>query len=343
MKYRLLSFFLMMWCACAAMAQTDSVRVIIRTSNGYYVTLDDGTRSANVLRVWTYSGKHKVSISDNEGFSREWEIEVNGESGTEFNFPMEGKVRVNADQRATVWVDGELVGDAPQELQLVGRHRITVDAGYDYKMSKQDYVFIPLEERNIDVTLQKARPKLNGFLIANYMISAMAPGGILGLGRRFGGYVKGNASFGCNRRYEDSYGEIGDYYSYADKNGHVEEHWTYSEPTDGYWGGSGGLFYNPLKFLTFYVGGGYASYKGMECGYANYKGMEYSYYFSNGHFKDDSVEGPQIDAGVIFRWKALLLQAGYSRILSSSPLGHHFGDLNVGIGVNIHKNKKRQR
>ena len=63
-----------MWCACAALAQTDSVRVIIRTSNGYYVALDDGTRSANVLRVWTYSGKHKVSISDNEGFSREWEI-----------------------------------------------------------------------------------------------------------------------------------------------------------------------------------------------------------------------------------------------------------------------------
>lgn len=336
MKYRLLSFFLMMWCACAALAQTDSVRVIIRTSNGCYVTLDDGARSANVLRVWTYSGKHKVSISDNEGFSRDWEIDVNGESGTEFNFPMEGKVRVNADRRATVWVDGELVGDAPQELQLVGKHRITVDAGYDYKMSKQDYVFIPLEERNIDVVLQKARPKLNGFLIANYMISAMAPGGILGLGRRFGGYVKGNASIGCNFRYGDSFshGEMKDHYSSSvGYPAQAEEHWTYSEPTDGYWGVSGGFFYNPLKFLTFYVGGGYASYKGLE-------------YFESGtgcRFKYDSVEGPQIDAGVIFRWKALLLQAGYSRILSSSPLGHHFGDLNVGIGVNIHKNKKRQR
>lgn len=334
MRNKLFSLVLMMLCSLPLLAQSDSVRIVVRTSNGYQIALDNGTRMGNVLRVWTTTGKHKVSITSKDGFCREWDIEVNPDTGTEFNFPMEGKVCVNADRRATVWVDGELVGDAPQELQLVGRHRITVDAGYDYKMSKQDYVFMPLEERNIDVVLQKARPKLNGFLIANYMISAMAPGGILGLGRRFGGYVKGNASFGCNLRYDDSYGEIGDDYSYADENGHVEEHWTYSEPTDGYWGGSGGLFYNPLKFLTFYVGGGYASYKGMEY---------YSNKFSNGHFEDDSVEGPQIDAGVIFRWKALLLQAGYSRILSSSPLGHHFGDLNVGIGVNIHKNKKRQR
>ena len=327
MKYRLLSLFLMIQCACAALAQSDSVRVIIRTSNGYYVTLDDGARSANVLRVWTYSGKHKVTISDNEGFSKEWEIDVNGESGTEFNFPMEGKVRVNADRRATVWVDGELVGDAPQELLLVGRHRITVDAGYDYKMSKQDYVFIPLEERNIDVTLQKTRPKLNGFLIANYMISGMAPGVILGLGRRFGGYMKGNASIGVKFR---SRGEMASFLT----NINIKvAHWTYREPTDGYYGVSQGIFYNPLKFLTLYVGGGYASYIGSEY-YAN----EYSH-----SIFDDPAKGPQIDAGVIFRWKALLLQAGYSRILSSSPLGHHFGDLNVGIGVNIHKNKKRQR
>ena len=87
-----------------------------------------------------------------------------------------------------------------------------------------------------------------------------------------------------------------------------------------------------MKFLSLYAGAGYASYAGAA-------------------LLDDSwdvvvtegIEGVQIDAGVIFKWKALLLQAGYTRLLGSSRYGHHYGDFNVGLGITMHKNKKRVR
>ena len=90
-----------------------------------------------------------------------------------------------------------------------------------------------------------------------------------------------------------------------------------------------------MKFLSLYAGAGYAQYAGADVIeiHSGYEDILCS----------ESIEGVQIDAGVIFKWKALLLQAGYTRLLGSSRYGHHYGDFNVGLGITMHKNKKRVR
>lgn len=327
MRNKIFSLVLMMLCSLPLMAQSDSVRIVVRTSNGYQIALDNGTRMGNVLRVWTTTGKHKVSVTSKDGFCREWDIEVNPDTGTEFNFPLEGTACIKADQPATVWVDGELVGDAPQEVHLLGKHRVTVDAGYDYKMSKQEITFFPLEERDINVVMQQARTKLYGYVIANYLITAQAPGLMVGIGRRFGAYAKANIGINGMDFNESEF----------PKNELDGVHTRY-EHKPRYQGASLGLTYRPLKFLALYAGAGYARYEGAAIirGRTDYDGYE-SMQCTEG------ITNAQIDAGIMLRWRALLLQAGYTRLLGSSMYGHHYGDFNVGIGVNIHKNKKRNR
>lgn len=329
MRNRFLSLVLMLLCALPMLAQSDSVRIVIKTANGYRISLDNGAPSGNVLRVWTRMGKHKVCVTDNNGFRKEWDIEVGKDTGTEFNFPLEGTTRVSANKPATVWVDGELVGDAPLELRLVGKHRITIDAGYDYKMTKQEIVFNPLEDRDINVVMQKARPKLYGFIIANYMITAQAPGLMMGVGRRFGVFAKANVGingldFADSEFPENSLGVVRRYYT--------EQY----EHKPRYQGGSIGLSYRPVKFLSLYAGAGYAQYAGANVIEIDSEGYE-------DILCSETIKGVQIDAGVILKWKALLLQAGYTRLLSSSRYGHHYGDFNVGLGITMHKNKKRVR
>lgn len=326
MRNRFLSLVLMLICALPMLAQSDSVRIVIKTANGYRISLDNGAPSGNVLRVWTRMGKHKVCVTDNNGFRKEWDIEVGKDTGTEFNFPLEGTTRVSANKPATVWVDGELVGDAPLELRLVGKHRITIDAGYDYKMTKQEIVFNPLEDRDINVVMQKARPKLYGFIIANYLITAQAPGLMMGVGRRFGVFAKANVGINGTDFCKSDFplNGLGRYDS--------EKY----EHKPRYQGGSFGLTYRPVKFLSLYAGAGYAQYAGAAILTQNWDDpWELD--------ATEGIEGVQIDAGVILKWKALLLQAGYTRLLGSSRYGHHYGDFNVGLGITMHKNKKRVR
>lgn len=329
MRNRFLSLVLMLLCALPMLAQSDSVRIVIKTANGYCISLDNGAPSGNVLRVWTRMGKHKVCVTDNNGFRKEWDIEVGKDTGTEFNFPLEGTTRVSANKPATVWVDGELVGDAPLELRLVGKHRITIDAGYDYKMTKQEIVFNPLEDRDINVVMQKARPKLYGFIIANYMITAQAPGLMMGVGRRFGVFAKTNVGINGRDFADSEFPENGLGVSWGDCTNKYEH-----KPR--YQGGSFGLTYRPVKFLSLYAGAGYAEYAGAAV-LRQYSDDSWDVDVTEG------IEGVQIDAGVIFKWKALLLQAGYTRLLGSSRYGHHYGDFNVGLGITMHKNKKRVR
>lgn len=72
-----------------------------------------------------------------------------------------------------------------------------------------------------------------------------------------------------------------------------------------------------------------------------YAGVGFSSVSNWRHFY--SFSGISMDCGVMYKFHALILKAGYTRMFGSDKLGFHFGDINIGAGVTIHKNKKNKK
>lgn len=323
MKHRLFLLILSLICSVGSFAQSDSLRVTIKTSKGVHILWDDEHESVGTLRIWTKPGTHKVRVFDDAGYDNSWDIEVGADTASDFNFPLEATVHVKADKPATVWVDGNLIGNAPQDLKLYGNHRVTIDAGKKYLLDKREMYFYPLEEKSIEAVMEKTPAPLYGFVLANYMYPSHSPGLMLGLGRRFGGYIKANIT--ATTVIDPDYNR---HFEYSEKGLPFGAYHKESI----YQGVSGGVVFRSSPYLWVYAGSGYARYMGASVSY----GDEYI----RGY---ETVKGPLVDAGVLFRWKALLLQTGYSRIIGTSKYGHHFGAFNFGIGVTLHKHNKRIR
>lgn len=300
-------------------AQTDSVKVRVKTSNGAEISLDGDVSSTNNIYKLVPIGKHIVEVKYGFSYTRTYEIDVVKGGPTDFEFMLEGKLVLNSTpSKANVYVDGLLQGKSPVELPILGRHNIkVVDGANMYHPYNETLEFLPEQVMEKSVILKKRPPRLYGFVLANYMISAKAPGLMMGIGRRFGAYTKFN--IGVNGLPNEN--------EFKTYNQSISSDKYKKQPK--YYGANAGLMVHIIPCLFAYVGSGYGKYShGI---YEMYDDVEYDVYH---------VKGAEIDFGAMFKYKALLLQAGYKRILSKGQ-GGNFGDFNVGIGITIHKEKNK--
>lgn len=322
MKRFLYTLWAMMLAVCVhAQIASDSVRIRLRTSNGAEISVDGDLSSTNVMDKKVSAGKHTVVVNFGSNYSKTYEINVEKGGPAEFDFFIDGQLVVKSTPpNADVIIDGLPQGKTPVTINLLGQHNVQILGNSDlYFPHKSTIEVLPEQEVNLDAILSKRPPKLYGFVVANYMLSANAPGLMFGLGRRFGVYARVNVALNGLPDYQE------------------DELRTHNKPITSdeyekkpkYFGAVAGLTMRLTPSLFAYAGGGYGEYThGSHCGIHSYPQDVYH------------VNGAEIDCGIMLKYKALLLQAGYTRMLDSGDVGK-FGEFNFGIGITIHKEKKR--
>lgn len=307
---------LMFACSLGLSAQTaaDSVKIRLRTSPSAEIGLDGDVSSTNFLTTRTSVGKHKVTVTYGTDFVRTFDIEVTREETFEFN--IEGKVTVNSlPDKRKVYLGSVEQGMTPLTLNVLGTHNLRVEGdALTYFDATERISISPYQELELSYTLGKRPPRLYGFLTANYILETNAVSFMGGVGRRWGGYLK--VALGINGIADNNDEHI---YKYPVGKDEFEKMPEYSAMNIG-------LTWRPFDWVTGYLGSGYG---------------RYSHGLIGSSSTPYSVEGIEIDAGVLLKWKALLMQIGYTRILEESYSGNHYGAFNIGLGFTIHRNKKR--
>lgn len=297
----------------AVFAQSeDSVRIRLFSTEGSIVSLDGEQSSTNIMAKYVSYGTHKVTIEYGEDFTKEYEINVVAGSDTDFKFSLDGMLKATSNvSDAVIAVDDIEYGKMPQDIPLLGTHNVHIYGGELYEDKIEQISLQPYEELSRHYQLAKLPLKLYGFLIVNYIPSANSVGIMGGIGRRFGVYAKMNP-FGS-----------------GEKRSWMPTQLSRDEYSDEkmYTGFNIGATWRAKKWVTLYLGSGYGHY------YHGKIGISHEWVFKTG--------GANIDFGAILKWKALLFQVGYTSILGSSDEGYKFGALNIGLGISIHKNKKK--
>lgn len=285
----------------SAFAQTDSVKVRLRTSNGAEICLDGELSSTNILTKRVPVGKHIVVVNYGLNYSRTYEINVEKGGKTDFEFLVEGRLVLSSTPpNADVYIDGLPQGKTPININILGRHNIQILGNKDiYHPYNTTLEILPEQEVEHNAILSKRPPKLYGIVIANYMLSAKAPGLMLGIGRRFGGYIKVNVGVNGVPTYDE--------YSLKTYNQTISSEGYQKKPK--YFGVNAGLMVHVLPYLFAYAGSGYGEYT---------HGV---YSFSYDEQDVYHVKGAEMDLGIMFKYKGLLLQAGYKRILATGDGG----------------------
>lgn len=316
-------------------AQTakDSVRIKLQTTAGADIALDGDWSSTNIMYTKVATGNHNVTVRYGSLFEKTYPIEVSTTGKTDFLFLIEGEANINCTPQATVILDGIPQGLSPQTLKVVGTHNIKIQGDEQEYYDLTDQINIkPFEKKDFSFTLKKRPPRLYGMVIANYS-SCKAYGVTLAMCRNWGAYL----------RFATSDGKIGSIGAdgYPKPN---HEGWNYgtgiykkSDATCTTF--TAGVMKRCHKYLFAYIGAGYGHF-----------GQKYEQtidinnnepYFSKERYIS-GARGVAGDIGVIVKYKAMLLQVGYTSIFTGK-----FGDAKwlhdpyIGLGISIHKNKKR--
>lgn len=307
-----------------AQSQTDSVVVEIHTSVGAEITLDGEASSTNFITKRVAVGHHKAVVNYGGKQVKEYDVEVTPDGDRQFDFPIEGKLTVTSNVRKAKYkLDGMELNGAPVQMPLLGGdHELAIIGNPDlYHPFTETFDMEPFLDKELQYKIKKRRPKMYGFAIAHYAPNAKAIGGMLGLGRKMGGYMKLSFCAGGDVvRYK--YNE----YLYPI---HVS---TYDNGIEAHLAKSGffisaGLTYRIIPQVTIFAGSGYGSFS-----------------TSDTYCMPYGVSGVLADCGVIYRWKCLLLEAGYKRIMAESQDGgYHCGEFEFGIGLNFHKEKHKHK
>ena len=317
----------------SAQTATDSVRIKLRTSPGAEIGLDGDVSSTNILTTRTNVGKHKVTVTYGADFIRTFDIEVTREQTFEFN--IEGKVTINSNpSKHKVFIGSVEQGVTPLTINVLGAHNLRIEGdGVTWFDATERINVNPFQEMELSYTLSKRPPQLYGVMMAN--CSSAGYGAMLGIVRRWGCYIRfaGNAN-------------VGDATSANFKNPDNTVTGVYRGDEQAHLMAATGLMLRFSKNLYAYVGGGYG-------GYARLLVNEYAPYNNNdskssgndyGSGKKEPLyghNGPIIDGGLILKWKALLLSAGYTRVLGSNYYTIPYHEFNVGVGFTIHRNNRR--
>ena len=235
-----------------------------------------------------------------------------------------GRLTVDCDQAgAAVWVDGEQVGQTPMVLELKGQHNIRVEKDINHYYRATEFVeFMPDMDEYRLYTLKKMRPKKYVFLMGEYSLSNKDLGLFLGVCRYWGAFFRVHSNF-RTARSRDHFMELTSPLSVR----------SLEKPYSG--GFSGGLMFRLHNQIYAYTGAGYCEY-------------------SPGSYADEmstiTVDNPffttagLVDAGLIIKLKSALLSMGFATPFvkdSDFPREARYGDFHVGVGITLHKNRKR--
>lgn len=140
--------------AWAAKAQITMVNVSLETDEGAIIGLDDEMSANNVFQKEIVSGQHTLIIKYNDEVVKREVIDI--PAGDSFNaeYPISGKVNIEASPKAFVIVDGNEVGQTPLSLDLLGMHNVKVRyANKKYKPVEESLNVLPMD--NIERKYQK--------------------------------------------------------------------------------------------------------------------------------------------------------------------------------------------
>lgn len=323
---------LMTVCAMQAQTAKDSVRIKLRTTAGADIALDGDWSSTNIMYTKVATGNHNVTVRYGSLFEKTYPIEVSTTGKTEFMFLIEGEANISCTPQATVILDGIPQGLAPQTLKVVGTHNIKIQGNEQEYYDITDQISIkPFEKRTFSYTLKKRPPRLYGMVIANYS-GCKAYGVTLAMCRNWGAYLRLATSDGQFNVDTDGYPE-----PYA-KDGYYGTG-IYKKSDAEYTIFTAGVMKRCHRYLFAYIGAGYGRF-----------GQTYEQTIDVDNKELHNMLGRYIsgakgvagDIGVIVKYKALLLQVGYTSILTGKfgdTKWHH--DPYIGLGISIHKNKKR--
>ena len=222
-----------------------------------------------------------------------------------------------------LYIDGIPQGRTPATLNLVGDHNLRIEGDKMSYFDVNERVTVrPFEQVERDFVMKKRPPRTYGMVLFNYMPVSGSPafGLTLAIVKRWGVYAR---MVGANDTHSDhGYGNYG-----------TTGPGLWSKDEDGYFGANGGLIFRINPSLYVYAGSGYGEYS-RQMSADNSLGYTYSK-----HMYPYSSEGVMADGGIILKWKALLAQVGYNRILGSGN-PDKFGSVYVGVGITIHKQRK---
>lgn len=306
-----------------ALAQsTDSVKVRLRTSAGAEIGIDDDISSTNLLTKKVSVGPHVVVVTYGTRYKKEFNINVT-QAKTEYDFTIDGKLDVKSlPTGMNLYIDGVKQGRTPLSLPILGDHNLRLEGDPVTYYDLNERVSIsPFETVEKTFTMSKRPPRTYGMVLLNYMPVSGSPGfGLtLAIVKRWGMYIRLTSA----GKGDPDQGKHDKYYYGNNLNGPG----VYEKDTDEYWAANGGVIFRLSKFAYFYAGSGYGSYS------RELKGDSY------GKVHPYKSKGVMADGGIILKWKALIGQVGYNRILGEGT-PDPFGSVYVGLGITIHKQRK---
>lgn len=308
-------------CAVHLMAQTDSVRVRLETSQGAEVGIDNDISSTNIMTKKVAVGKHIVSVTYGNNYRKDYEIEVT-QTKKDFSFDLDGTLNITSQPPgATVFIDGMQKGKTPLSLKILGEHNLRLEGDHILYYNYTSRVAVkPFEDVSHEALLKKRPPRTYGMFLLNYepIPDSHAVGYTLAVVKRWGAYLRFMVGTGDG---SSDFSEIKSMNAYAGGPGY------YNNPMVGFGSLNAGLMFRLNKHVYAYAGSGYGTYtKEFEKEYGN-------------SIVPYGSQGVMADAGVILKWKALIAQVGYNRIIGEG-VPSTFGSIYAGIGITIHKQRK---
>ena len=311
---------------------TDSVRIKLETSPGAEIGIDGDVSSTNLMRKKVPVGEHTVIVTYGTSYKKEYTID--------------GKLSIKTvPSSVRVYVDGMERGKAPLTIGVLGTHNLRLVPSdratyFDYT----DRVTVnPFQQMEQTFMLSKRPPRTYGMVLADYMpISGTGAVGLtLACVKRWGMYVRATLGLNGCGGFEEEVGNWYGGYEWTAREYFQLKHLlaqtsgpgVYKKSRTHYWDVNAGFIVRTCKYLYLYVGAGYG---------------QHSLKYKKGSWSSDSdayalqSRGVMVDGGAILKWRALLLQAGYNRMVTSNSkdMGDKFGSVYFGLGFTIHKQKK---
>ncbi len=305
----LLLFVLLVQTSNNISAQISLIKVRIETNTGAQIGIDDEMSDTNIFEKELVSGEHVVIVKYNGNVVKREVISISPGGAYNEKFEIGGNVKIESQPEGILTVDGVDVGSTPQELNLLGQHNIGVRyKNKKYGSVKESFTVSPLENIERNYVLKKNRHAyewkwhilVNGFLPTT-KVNDVQPGLMIGFAKVIGFYAKGS---------------IGVLYDIKQEPESWEPIWGVGKHACNFLSGGGGLMYNIIQPLYVYAGAGYGEFKAGQ-----------KDYFGN-YIQTDSFSGVYYEAGLLFSYKKLAINAG-CMLCDGNVI------VNAGIGVSL--------
>lgn len=290
-------------------AQISLIKVKVETNTGAQIGIDDDMSATNIYEKELVSGEHIVIVKYNGNVVKREVISIPPGGAYNQKFEIGGNVKIDSKPEAILSLDGVEVGNTPQELNLLGQHSIGVRyKTKQYKPVNETFNVSPLENIERIYLLKKKKHAyewkwhllVQGFLPTT-KVNDVQPGLMIGFAKVIGFYAKGS---------------IGVLYDIKQEPESWEPIWGVGKHACNFLSGGGGLMYNIFQPLYVYAGAGYGEFKAGQ-----------KDYFGN-YIQTDSFSGVYYEAGLIFSYKKLAINAGCMMCDGNFIV-------NAGIGVSL--------